>query len=80
MTTFLTGTPRRGLAGLFGRKKTQAVVQPAARNQLDGAQIAKLFEKGAAPKVQHDPTKLHLSEIKDRNEITALRGALYSGK
>jgi hypothetical protein len=39
-----------------------------------------LFEKGAAPKVQHDPTKLHLSEIKDRNEITALRGALYSGK
>jgi hypothetical protein len=80
MTTSLTGTPLRGLAGLFSRKKAQVAVQPTARNQLDGAQIAKLFEKGAIPKVRHDPSKLHLSEIKDRNEITALRGALYSGK
>ena len=80
MTTSLTGTPRRGLAGLFSRKKAQVVVQPTAKNQLNGAQIAKLFVKGAAPKVEHDPTKLHLSEIKDRNEITALRGALYSRK
>ncbi|MFT7106398.1 MAG: hypothetical protein ACJAVT_000917 [Yoonia sp.] len=80
MTTSLTGTPRRGLAGLFSRKKAQVAVKPTARNQLDGAQIAKLFEKSAVLKVQNDPYKLHLSEIKDRNEITALRGALYSGK
>jgi len=80
MTTSISGKPRRGLAGLFGRKKVQEAVEPTARHQLDGAQIARLFDKGSALKVEHDPKKLHLSEINDRNEISALRGALYSKK
>lgn len=80
MTTSVSGSKRRGLAGLFGRKKEQETVEPTAKVQLDGAQIAKLFDKSSVSRPNARPASLQLSEIHDRNEISTLRGALYSGK
>jgi hypothetical protein len=80
MTTSVSGSKKRGFAGLFGRKKEQQTVQPTAKQQLDGAQVAKLFEKSSLPVPDLKPGALQLSEIHDRNEISTLRGALYSGK
>ena len=80
MTTSVSGSKRRGLAGLLGRKKEQKTVQPTAKNQLDAAQVARLFDKSSASRPDLKPAALQLSEIHDRNEISTLRGALYSGK
>jgi hypothetical protein len=80
MTTSVSGPKRRGLAGLFGRKKEQKAVEPTAKNQLDGAQVARLFDKNSQTRPDPKPAALQLSEIHDRNEISTLRGALYSGK
>jgi hypothetical protein len=80
MTTSVPSPKKRGFAGLFGRKKVQDTVQPTARQQLDGAQLARLFDKSSPLRPDVKPAALQLSEIHDRNEISTLRGALYSGK
>lgn len=80
MTTSVSGSHRRGLAGLFGRKKEQETVTPTARHQLDGAQVARLFDKSAPAVSNRKPAALQLSEIHDRNNMNILRGALYSRK
>lgn len=69
-----TSRPRK--RGLFGAKTTTKV-EPTAKKQLDGSDIAKLFKKTAAAKQDLAPSGLQVTEIHDRNEITALRGALY---
>ncbi len=81
MTISLPGSKKRGLAGLLGRKKTQPV-KPAAQKQLDPAQVAKLFQKGVAqePKEDLQPARLNAVEIKERDNLSTLRGALYSRK
>ena len=80
MTISVPGSSKRGLAGFFSRKKKQAPVKPTARKQLDGAQVARLFDKTAQPEAKSAPGELQTSEIKDRDEISSLRGALYSRK
>ena len=80
MTTSVSGSKRRGFAGLFGRKKVQETVEPTAKHQLDGSQVARLFDKTTAAAPDLKPGALQLSEIHDRNKISTLRGALYSGK
>ncbi len=80
MTTSVSGSPKRGFAGLFGRKKVQKTAEPVSKQQLDGAQVAKLFDKTTVVRPEAKPAALQLSEIHDRDEISSLRGALYSDK
>jgi len=78
MSVPLSGTPKRGLAGFFRRKKTQEPVKPTAQKQLNDAQLARLFDKKVAGKPEPKPAGLQVSEIHDRNNISVLRNALYS--
>lgn len=80
MTISLPGSKKRGLAGLLGRKKTSPA-KPASQKQLDPAQVAKLFKKEvAATPEKLEPARLNAVEIKERDSLSSLRGALYSRK
>ena len=79
MTISLPGSKKRGLAGLLGRKKTQSA-KPAAQKQLDPAQVAKLFQKGAEAPKDLQPARLNAVEKQERDKLSTLRGALYSRK
>ena len=80
MTISLPGSKKRGLSGLLGRKKTQTNTTAAAQKQLAGEQIAKLFNKAAREEKSFRPAKLSAVEKEERNEMSTLRGALYSKK
>lgn len=73
MAIFASRPPKRGL---FGASTTDKA-KPIAKKQLDGSEIAKLFKKTAEAKQNLAPSGLQVTEIHDRNEISALRGALY---
>jgi len=73
MALFASRPPKRGL---FAASTTDKV-QPTAKKQLEGSEIAKLFKKTAQAKQDLAPSGLQVAEIHDRNEISALRGALY---
>lgn len=75
MTISLPGSSKRGL---FGRKKKQQDGKPTAQKQLDGHELAKLFDKEArASKLAKGP-KLNESEKLEIARLSNLRGALYS--
>jgi hypothetical protein len=79
MTISLPGSKKRGLAGLLGRKSVQST-KPAAQKQLDPAQVAKLFKKGADRAPEPQPERLNAAEKKERDNLSVLRGALYARK
>ncbi|WP_333714853.1 hypothetical protein [Yoonia sp.] len=79
MTVSLPGSKKRGLGGLLGRKDVRST-KPAARKQLDPAQIAKLFQKGHEPVEKPQPERLNAAEKKERDNLSVLRGALYAPK
>ena len=78
MTISLPGSSNRGLSGLLGRKKKLDSGKPAAKKQLNGEQVAKLFDKQARMVKPAKPAKLNASEKHDRAQLSSLRGALYS--
>jgi hypothetical protein len=80
MTISLPGSKKRGLAGLLGRKKTEQPVTPTAQKQLDASQVAKLFSKKNQDEKPVRSSKLNEIEKHHRDEISNLRGALYSKK
>lgn len=78
MTISLPGSNNRGLSGLLSRKKKEEPARPTAKKQLDGQQLAKLFDKGARAIKAARPAKLNDSEKQDVARLSSLRGALYS--
>ena len=79
MTISLPGSKKRGLAGLLGRKSSPTV-KPVAKQQLDPAQVAKLFKKGEEPPKVPQPARLNAVELQERDNLSTLRGALYARK
>ncbi len=80
MTISLPGSSRKGLTGLFKRKADEKVARPAAKKQLGGSDIAKLFDKQARTARAAKPAKLSETEIDASVQMSSLRGALYSKK
>ena len=80
MTISLPGSSKRGLSGLFGRKKTDSGITLAPKKKLEGREIARLFDKQtrAAAARPVKPAKLNEGEKQDQGRISRLRGALYS--
>lgn len=78
MTISLPGSSGKGLSGLFKRKKIEKAVKPTSKRQLDGNQVAKLFDKTARTAKPIKPAKLSETEMNARTQQTNLRGALYS--
>ena len=78
MTISLPGSSRKGLTGLFKRKQKTDAAKPAAKKQLDPTQVAKLFDKDARTLRAAKPAKLSESEKHAREQLSSLRGALYS--
>lgn len=80
MTISIPGSKKRGLSGLLARNKSETPTVRAAKKQLDGAQVAKLFNKSAREEKPIRPAKLNENEKYDRAQLSSLRGALYSDK
>ncbi|KQI73236.1 hypothetical protein AN191_04965 [Loktanella sp. 5RATIMAR09] len=80
MTISLPGSSRKGLTGLFKRNDDTAAKRPAAKKQLDGTQLAKLFDKQARTAKPVKPAKLSEGELDASAQLSSLRGALYSSK
>ena len=78
MTISLPGSKKRGLSGLLARKKSQSAGASASQKQLDGVQVAKLFDKNTREEKSLRPAKLNETEKHDRAQLSTLRGALYS--
>lgn len=79
MTISLPGSKKRGLAGLLSQQKTKSV-KPAAKQQLDPSQVAKLFKNGGQKVEEVRPAKLNAFEKQERDNMSTLRGALYAPK
>lgn len=77
MPIFFSKAPKRGLAGLLGRKKTMPQTEPVSQHQLTPEEIARLFDKSVPSKAACEPKKLQASEELDRDIMSSLRGALY---
>ncbi len=77
MTISLPGSSKKGLSGLFGRKKTE-VTKPVSKKQLNARQLAGLFDSNVKAGNRAKPAKLNETEIEDRAQLSSLRGALYS--
>ncbi|PJI91718.1 hypothetical protein BC777_0552 [Yoonia maricola] len=80
MTISLPGSSKKGLTGLFKRKADQKSASPTAKRQLGGNDIAKLFDKKARTAKAVKPAKLSDTEINASEQLSNLRGALYSDK
>lgn len=78
MTISLPGSSKKGLSGLFKRKAEPKAARPTAKNQLDGQQLAKLFDKKARTAKPVKPAKLSETEIDASKRLSSMRGALYS--
>ena len=78
MTISLPGGSRKGLTGLFKRKAAEKTLRPAAKKQLAGSDLAKLFDKQARTAKAVKPAKLSESEINASEQLSSMRGALYS--
>lgn len=78
MTISLPGSSRKGLTGLFKRNTEIAAKRPTAKKQLDGTQLAKLFDKQARTAKPVKPAKLSEGELDASAQLSSLRGALYS--
>ena len=75
MTISLPGSSR---FGLLGRKKAKTEAKPKAKKQLQGEQLARLFDKDARTVKPVKPAKMNESETRERDRLSSLRGALYS--
>lgn len=75
MTIALPGSAKRGF---FGRKKKVEAGKPTAQKQLDGQELARLFDKEARTARQSKPGKLNDTEKLESARLSSLRGALYS--
>jgi hypothetical protein len=78
MTISLPGSSKKGITGLFKRSSATTEKRPAAKKQLDGSQLAKLFDKQARTAKPVKPAKLSESEVSASEQLSSLRGALYS--
>lgn len=78
MTISLPGSSRKGFSGLFKRKAAPKVARPTAKKQLDGQQLAKLFDKQARTAKPVKPAKLSDTELDASERLSSMRGALYS--
>lgn len=81
MTIALPGASKSGLKGLLGRKqkRTRTEGPKTATKPLQGQDVARLFSKEPQPELQEaQPAKLNEKEMRDRDRLNALRGALYS--
>ncbi|MEL6839042.1 MAG: hypothetical protein AAFP85_07100 [Pseudomonadota bacterium] len=81
MTISLPGSSKRGLSSLLGRKKTEPGLKIEPKKKLEGHEVARLFDKKsrAAEAKPIKPAKLNETEKQDRERLSNLRGALYSG-
>lgn len=79
MTISLPGSKKRGLAGLFGQKKVKTAA-PASQKRLDPAQVARLFQKGGDVPDEMQSARLNDVEREERDNLSNLRGVLYTGK
>lgn len=77
VTISLPSSKKRGFANLFSRKPDAPRTSPAARKQLDGQQVAKLFDKNAAKPQDLRPAKMNANEKYESAQLNDLRGALY---
>ncbi len=75
MTISLPGSSRFRLKG---RQKASADAKPVARKQLQGEQLARLFDKEARVVKPMKPAKMNEVETRERDRLSSLRGALYS--
>lgn len=80
MTISLPGSSRKGLTGLFKRKSDTKNARPVAKKQLGGSDVAKLFDKKMRTAKATKPAKLSETEINASEQLSSLRGALYSDK
>lgn len=80
MTISLPGSKKGGFSGILGRKGRDQGLKVTPKKPLDGADVAKLFNKEARAAVAKPvkPAKLNDGEKQDRDRISSLRGALYS--
>lgn len=78
MTISLPGSSKKGLSGLIGRKNKSSAGLPKSKKQLDGAQVARLFNKEVRNAKPIKPAKLSDREKNAQTQLTSLRGALYA--
>lgn len=78
MTISLPGSSRKGLSGLFKRKSDTKGMKPTAKRQLGGNDLARLFDKKMRTSKPVKPAKLSDTEVNASEQMTNLRGALYS--
>lgn len=78
MTISLPGSSKKGLRGLLNREKTSKTSKPTAKKQLDGSQVARLFDKEARSARLAKPAKLSETEKNASEQLSSLRGVLYS--
>jgi hypothetical protein len=78
MTISLPGSSRKGLTGLFKRSANTVAKRPMAKKQLGGSDLAKLFDKQARTAKPVKPAKLSEGELNASEQLSSLRGALYS--
>lgn len=78
MTISLPGSSKKGLSGLLRRKSAPLESKPRAKKQLNGTQVARLFDKEARTAKPVKPAKLSDKEKRASAQLTNLRGALYS--
>ena len=78
MTISLPGSSKKGLTGLFGRKKSSPMTKPISKKQLSPRQLAGLFDTNVQAAKAAKPAKLNESEQLDQERLSSLRGALYS--
>lgn len=75
MTISLPGSSKKGL---FGRKSKPFVGPRKAKKQLDGNDVARLFDKDVRNAKPVKPAKLSDTEKNAQAQLTNLRGALYA--
>ncbi|MEO0929780.1 MAG: hypothetical protein AAFY14_03890 [Pseudomonadota bacterium] len=65
----------------FGTQKTEPGLKIEPKKKLEGHEVARLFDKKsrAAEAKPIKPAKLNETEKQDRERLSNLRGALYSG-
>ena len=80
MTISLPGASRKGLTGLFKRKADDKALRSVSKKKLGGSDLAKLFDKQARVAKATKPAKLSDTEISASEQLSSMRGALYSDK
>lgn len=80
MTVSIPGASKLNLAGILTRRTRSARAEellPKSATSLKGHEIARLFSS-ELPKRAPRPAKLNENEKSARDQLSSLRGALYS--